>query len=111
MPNISALNPPDVAPIFAALGDARRLSIINRLQEAPNQSVTDICQGFDLARQGVSRHLRVLEDAKIVQARRLGRETRYSLDIETLTAAKAYLTRAASQWDDALGRLETHITD
>lgn len=113
MPNISQNKTPvqatNVAPIFAALGDDKRLMIVSRLRHEPDQSISKLTQGFSLTRQGVSRHLRVLEEAGLVGRRRVGRETRYHLEAEALSRARGYLERASGQWDAALDRLTKHV--
>lgn len=100
-----------MAPIFAALGDNKRLMIISALQAEPGQSISKLTQGFSLTRQGVSRHLSVLEEAGLIRRCSVGRETQYSLEAEALSRAKDYLIRASRQWDDAIERLAKHVED
>lgn len=113
MPNISQHSDsgpaPDIAAIFAALGDGTRLVIVSRLQDGSEHSISRLTEGLSLTRQGVSRHLRVLEDARLVRSRRVGRETRYHLEGEALDRARGYLARASEQWDAAIGRLTRHL--
>lgn len=99
----------DIAAVFAALGDDTRLVIVSRLQDGSDCSISQLTEGFSLTRQGVSRHLRVLEEARLVRSRRVGRETRYNLEVEALDQARDYLARAFEQWDDAIGRLAEHL--
>ena len=100
-----------MAAVFAALGDDTRLIIVSRLQDGSDLSLSALTHGFSLTRQGVSRHLAVLEKARLVRSRRVGRETRYALEVEALNRAKDYLARASAQWDDAIGRLQQHLED
>lgn len=99
----------DMAAVFAALGDETRLVIVSKLQDGSDHSITKLTQGLALTRQGVSRHLRVLEDAKLVRRHRVGRETRYHLEVEALHRARDYLARASAQWDEAIARLAKHL--
>lgn len=99
----------DIAAVFAALGDDTRLVIIAKLQDGSEHSISKLTQGLSLTRQGVSRHLRVLEEAKLIHRNRVGRETRYHLSIEALDQAKDYLAQASAQWDDAIDRLTAHL--
>ena len=87
-----------MAAVFAALGDDTRLVIVSKLQDGSDRSVSNLTEGLSLTRQGVSRHLRVLEKARLVRRRRVGRETRYQLEVEALSRARDYLARASSQW-------------
>jgi len=99
----------DMAAVFAALGDDTRLAIVSRLQDGTGQSITSLTQSFSLTRQGVSRHLHVLEGAGLVRCHRVGREARYHLETEALNRAQTYLARASAQWDDAINRLAKHL--
>jgi len=101
---------PNIAEVFSALGDETRLTIVSKLQNGSDHSISKLTQGLPLTRQGVSRHLRVLEDAKLIRSQRIGRETRYHLNVEALHRAQDYLARAA-QWDDAITRLTTHLEE
>lgn len=98
-----------MAAIFAALGDDTRLVIISRLQDGSDPSISTLTEGLSLTRQGVSRHLRVLEKAGLVRSRRVGRETRYQLDVEALSRARDHLARASAQWDQAIERLASRL--
>ena len=98
-----------MAAVFAALGDDTRLVIVSKLQDGSDRSISKIAEGLSLTRQGVSRHLRVLEKASLVRRRRVGRETRYQLEVEALNRARDYLVRASSQWDHTIDRLAKHL--
>ena len=101
----------NIAAVFGALGDETRLAIIAKLHDGTEQSITNLTQGLSLTRQGVSRHLHVLEDAKLVRRNRIGRETRYQINVKALNRARQYLERASVQWDDATARLANHLED
>ena len=98
-----------MAAVFAALGDDTRLVIVSKLQDGSDRSISKLTEGLSLTRQGVSRHLRVLEKARLVRRRRVGRETRYRLEVEALNRARDYLARASSQWDRTIDRLAKHL--
>lgn len=99
------------AQIFAALGDGTRLALLDRLEGGRTLSVSELRDGLALTRQGVSKHLKVLEEAGVVSHERVGRESRYALEPAALLEARAYLDRVAAQWDAALGRLARHIEE
>lgn len=96
-------------PVFAALGDPTRLALVSRLGEGRPRSIAQLTEGLDLSRQGVTKHLRVLERARLVTRRRVGRETRYAIALGPLADAGAYLTRASAQWNRAIERLRAHV--
>ncbi|MGH1477736.1 MAG: ArsR/SmtB family transcription factor [Geminicoccales bacterium] len=100
------LTPVSAAPLFAALGDVTRLNLLSRLCNGQPQSIAQLTHGTGLSRQGVRKHLAVLEQGRLVTRERVGRETRFVVRSGTLTAAGQYLDRASKQWDDAIGRLK-----
>lgn len=100
-----------VASVFAALGDRTRLTLLSRLADAPAQSVVELTRGTGLTRQGISKHLAVLEEAGVVSSTRVGRETRFAIRPAALAEAGRYLERASRQWDDAAARLRALVED
>ena len=84
----AALDHPDTAALFRALGDPRRLAILADLAARGEPArVMDIgtCCGIDVS--GVSRHLKTLRDAGLVSAKKQGRETLYALRARELADA------------------------
>ncbi len=105
------LIPPGAAPVFAALGDATRLRLLSRLRDGRPRSIVQLTDGLELTRQGVSKHLRVLEDAGMVRSERIGRESRFVFEPAGLAEARSHLERASRQWDRALLRLQAFVED
>jgi DNA-binding transcriptional ArsR family regulator len=97
------------APVFTALGDVTRLSLLSRLCDGEPQSIAQLTQGTGLTRQGVRKHLAILEHARVVTSRRVGRESRFEVRPIVLTEASQYLAHASKRWDDAIGRLKLLI--
>lgn len=106
-----AENSGSVASVFAALGDSTRLSLLSRLCDGRSLSITELTQDTGVTRQGISKHLKVLEDSGIVSSERVGRESRYNVRADSLLEARQYLERASRQWDDAIERLQRLIDD
>jgi DNA-binding transcriptional ArsR family regulator len=97
------------APLFAALGDATRLTLIARLAPGEACSISELTASTKLTRQAVTKHLRVLERADLVRSRRTGRENRFVLNPDPIDALKIYLDRISAQWDAALHRLRDFV--
>jgi DNA-binding transcriptional ArsR family regulator len=97
------------APVFAALGDETRLTLVAKLCAGPPRSISQLTAGSRLTRQAVSKHLRVLEDAGIVAGVRMGRERRYEFKPARLEDIKNYLDQVSQQWDQALDRLKSFV--
>jgi DNA-binding transcriptional ArsR family regulator len=97
------------APLFAALGDPTRLSLVIKLSKGGERSIATLATGSGLSRQAVTKHLHVLANAGLVTAAKTGRETRFTLRSDRLSEASRYLTDVAAQWDEALLRLKAHV--
>jgi DNA-binding transcriptional ArsR family regulator len=97
------------APIFAALGDERRLRLLARLCDAHPRSISQLTAGSTITRQAIKKHLHVLEEAGLVRANPVGRECLYELKPKALGEAHDYLARISSQWDQALARLKAFV--
>lgn len=97
----------DRASLFAALGDPVRLELLARMQDG--SSITKLADGLPITRQAVTRHLRVLEGTKLIEARRHGREMHFVVRPARLSQAKSWLDDVARQWDETLGRLQSHL--
>jgi len=99
------------APLFAALGDRTRLRIVARLCSGGPMSITHLTSGSRVTRQAISKHLRVLEAAGVVRAKRRGRESLWQLERRRLQEARRYLDVISGQWDEALARLRKFVED
>jgi DNA-binding transcriptional ArsR family regulator len=99
------------ASVFAALGDETRLSVLVKLAKGRAQSISSLTAGTRLTRQGMTKHLRVLEGAGVVRSVRAGRESRFALEPKPIDDARVYLDRVSRQWDEALARLKAFVVE
>jgi DNA-binding transcriptional ArsR family regulator len=60
--------------VFRALADASRRRLLDRLHRKNGQTLGELCQGLDMTRQAVAKHLTILEEANLVAWKRQGRE-------------------------------------
>jgi DNA-binding transcriptional ArsR family regulator len=102
--------------VFAALGDATRLALVARLIDGRQASISQLTDaqptgGARLTRQAITKHLRVLERARIVHGVRAGRESLFELDLKPIEDLKQYLDMVSAQWDQALGRLKSFVEE
>lgn len=72
-------------------------------------SIAKLTDGFDITRQAITKHLRVMEDAGVVYSTQRGRESIWQLEQKRLAEARGYLQQISAQWDDALGRLKVLV--
>jgi DNA-binding transcriptional ArsR family regulator len=107
----AARKKPDAAPVFAALGDETRLSLLRRLSADGPLSITRLSQGTGVTRQAITRHLHTLEAAGLVHDARRGRERVFALDAKRLEIARQYLEHVAAQWDAAAARLKRFVEE
>lgn len=99
------------APVFAALGDETRLTLLAKLSARSPQSITELTDGLRLTRQAISKHLHVLEDAGLVRSARAGRESLYEFRPAPIENLKSYLEDVSAEWDDALARLKAFVEE
>jgi DNA-binding transcriptional ArsR family regulator len=67
--------------VFKALADPVRRALLDRLLREGGLSLARLCEGQDMTRFGVMKHVRVLERAQLVVTRRAGRETLHYLNV------------------------------
>lgn len=103
------VHPP--APVFAALGDQTRLSLLAKLYRGQPSSISQLTEGFRLSRQAITKHLRILERAGIVHSVRTGRKNLFEFDPRPIEEMKHYLDLVSQQWDQALARLRSLVED
>lgn len=99
------------APVFAALGDQTRLTLVARLCGGQPHSISQLTAGSRLTRQAITKHLRILESVGIVHSVRAGRESRFELDPRPIADLREYLDFVSEQWDQALARLKAFVED
>lgn len=98
----------DLDRVFAALANQTRRAILNRLGTG-SATVSDLARPFDMSLPGVSKHLRVLEEAGLVQRRVDGRVHHCSLHPPPLEEAERWLTDNRRFWEDQLTALAVHL--
>src|ERR1700739_4185958 len=90
--------------LFQALADPARLRIVEAMK-AGECAVGDIVERMDIHQSGVSRHLRILAEAGIVQMRPDGQNRLYSLRGEAFDQLEAWVAGYRRHWDARLDRL------
>jgi DNA-binding transcriptional ArsR family regulator len=98
------------ATTFELVAEPTRRRILDLLRERA-RSVGELVKLLGLSQPGVSKHLRLLREAGLVQVRRDGRRRWYELDPEPLTELDEWLEPYRQLWEDRLDRLERHLHD
>ena len=96
-------------PIFAALADPMRRKLLVNLAENSPKTATQLAQEYPITRQGILKHLDILEDAGLVAVYQKGREKRYTLTPEPLTELDMWIKTLNDKWDARLHRLKAFI--
>ena len=93
--------------VFRALSDPSRRRLLDRLNRRGGQTLRELCAGLDMARQSVSKHLAILEDAGLVTTVRRGREKLHYLNAAPISEiAERWISRYDQQRVDALSDLK-----
>ena len=92
--------------VFAALADPTRWRVLTLLAERGDGTATTLAGELPVSRPAVIKHLAVLDRAGLVEARRRGREVRYTVRPERLDAAARDLADLAAAWDARLAAIK-----
>jgi DNA-binding transcriptional ArsR family regulator len=84
--------------VFRALADASRRQLLDRLHRKNGQTLGELCQGLDMTRQAVTKHLAILEEANLVVSKRQGREKLHFIN-------PVPINEIAERW---IGKFERH---
>ena len=96
---------PNLDHTLMALADPTRRAILQRLSRGEAR-VTELARPFPISLNSVSKHIRVLERARLVRRRRAGREHLLSFDPQPLDAAAAWIEAQRAFWSERLDALE-----
>src|SRR5207249_2691257 len=96
----------DATPVFTALADPMRRSLLENLARHSSRTATQLAREYPITRQGLLKHLRVLEKARLVAVHQQGREKRFTLTPEPLSEMECWLKEIGAVWDARLLRLK-----
>lgn len=93
---------------FAALADPTRRAILQRLAIG-EVGVVELAAGSLLTQPAITKHLKVLERAGLIERVRDGQRRPARLRIDGLAPVDEWLRQARGQWNDRLDRLDAHV--
>jgi DNA-binding transcriptional ArsR family regulator len=96
---------------FHALADGTRRTIVNTLARVPSRSAGELGRRFRSAQPTISKHLKVLEDARLIERVVEGRTHRFRLRRATLSQAARWIARHEAFWQQAVGRLDALLAE
>ena len=91
--------------IFQAIADPTRRAIIT-LIALQAMTPNAIAENFDITRQAVSKHLRILTECELVKQQQEGREIYYSLEIEKMKEIDKWLAQFRKIWEQRFSQLD-----
>jgi DNA-binding transcriptional ArsR family regulator len=96
--------------VFRAIADPTRRAILDRLRAGP-APVNALAADFSYTRPAISKHLRVLREAKLVTEQRDGRERVYRLSPMPLQSVAGWIEGYRSMWQRNLESLKRYLED
>lgn len=96
--------------LFGALSDSTRRGILSRVARA-ELSVGEIAAHFQLTYGAISKHIKVLETARLVTKERRGKEQVVIIVPKTVNVARKHIERYARMWADRFDKLESILKD
>ena len=96
--------------IFASLAHPIRRAILEQLSGG-DATVSELAEPHKVSAPAISRHLRVLEAAGLIEVQPEGRVHRCQIDAAPLSAAFGWLTRYRVLWEDRFNRLAEHVEE
>ena len=94
-----------LVPVFAAIGDETRWSILVALGEG-EASASALSDRLPVTRQAIAKHLAVLNEVGLVESVRVGREVRYRVLGAQLTETARRLEAIGTEWDRRLAAIK-----
>ena len=98
--------------VFKALADPTRRELLDELFERDGQTLSELEQRLPMSRFGVMKHLKVLEEAGLVTARKRGREKLHFLNpVPIQRVHERWVSKYAQPWASALSQLKDEIEE
>jgi DNA-binding transcriptional ArsR family regulator len=92
--------------LWAAIADPTRQRLLDRILAAGDATATALARDLPITRQGIAKHLAVLERAGLVEASRSGREVRFTVRQDRLDQATRHMTQILARWDERLASVK-----
>ncbi|TGN19163.1 ArsR/SmtB family transcription factor [Leptospira idonii] len=93
---------------FAALADETRREIVKLVAKKGELTATTICKNFRMSPPAISQHLKVLQEAKVLQMRKDAQRRIYSLNDSGMDEMENWLLDVKNLWNQRLDRLEKY---
>jgi DNA-binding transcriptional ArsR family regulator len=96
--------------VFQAIADPTRRAII-ALVAMQAMTPNAVAEHFEISRQAVSKHLRILAECEVVRQEQKGREVYYSLEIEKMKEIDEWISQYRKIWESRFEQLDTLLAE
>lgn len=97
---------PQADELWSAISDPTRRRMVGAILSQGEATATSLAAELPVSRQAVTKQLAVLDRAGLVESRRSGREVRYAIRPQRLSAATRSLAQVAAEWDARLSAIK-----
>ncbi|MES2278090.1 MAG: metalloregulator ArsR/SmtB family transcription factor [Bacteroidota bacterium] len=94
--------------VYQAIADPTRRAIINMIAAQP-QNVNAIADNFEMTRQAISLHVKILTDCGLIQVKKQGREHFCEARLDQLSEVAVWVDQYKQHWENKLDSLEKYI--
>jgi DNA-binding transcriptional ArsR family regulator len=94
--------------VYQAIADPTRRAIINMIASQPH-NVNAIAEKFDVTRQAISLHVKILTDCGLVKIKQHGRDRYCEAQLDQLSEVAAFVDQYKQHWESKLDSLETYL--
>lgn len=96
--------------VFKGLADASRRKLLDRLRQKNGQTLGELCEGLDMTRQAVAKHLGILQKANLVSWKREGRERLHFINpVPINEIAERWISKFEQPRLQALSKLKRNL--
>ena len=92
--------------LWAAIADPTRQQLLDLILAAGDATASGLARDLPITRQGIAKHLAVLERAGLIEATRSGREVRFSVRRDRLDQATKRMAQVVARWDQRLATIK-----
>ena len=94
--------------VYQAIADPTRRAIISMIAAEPH-NVNAIAEKFDVSRQAISLHVKVLFDCGLIAIKQRGRDRVCEAQLDQLSEVSAWVDQYRKHWESKLDTLETYL--
>lgn len=94
--------------VYQAIADPTRRAIINLIAAQPH-NVNTIAEQFDVTRQAISLHIKILHDCGLISVKKHGRDRICEARLEQLSEVSAFVDQYRQHWESKLDSLEKYL--